>query len=193
MVSYLAARGVDIRLLTFHGYVRHGGLLLARQARVADVTNSDPSEVKLDRKATDHGVANLWQEAKEELDHSVRRSYTQSGITYVQRAIALSGGVKFAGSHSLTIDDGRKIRITFFPASVHLCRERFEQLKEVIQFESQTPPNAPLTPSVRNQWFCRLDKDSWHDSKSHLVDFVKDVKEAWRGHVHPVGDRREER
>ena len=37
MVSYLADSGIDIRLVTFHGYMHDDGMLLARQVRAATI------------------------------------------------------------------------------------------------------------------------------------------------------------
>ena len=93
MVSYLADRSVDIRLVTFHGYMHGGGMLLARQVRAADdprrSSGSPPRAPDLNRKATEHGVAEIWKDARESLDYSVRTYYTKSGITYLQRTTTL--------------------------------------------------------------------------------------------------------
>ena len=63
MVSYLADRGIDIRLVTFHGYVHDDGMLLARQVRAADdprtSSSHSPRAPDLNRKATEHGVAEI--------------------------------------------------------------------------------------------------------------------------------------
>ncbi len=107
MVSYLADRGVDIRLLTFHGYMHDGGILLARQVRAADDPRSSsgtpPRAPDLKRKAAEHRVAEIWQDARESLDYSVRTYYTKSGITYLQRTTTLPDNVRVRGSHSVTI------------------------------------------------------------------------------------------
>ena len=104
MVAYLADRGVDIRLVTFHGYMHGGGMLLARQVRAADdprpASGSPPRAPDLNRKATEHGVAEIWKDARESLDYSVRTYYTKSGITYLQRTTTLPDDVRVRGSHS---------------------------------------------------------------------------------------------
>ena len=194
-VAYLAERGIDIRLLTFHGYVHGDGMLLARQVRTADDPHTSftdlPRARDLDRKASDHEVAEVWQDAKASLDYSVRTYYTKSGITYLQRTITLPDDVRVRGSHSVTIDEPGKIRITFYPAAVDLCHERFEKLKDAIPFETEKPPNAPATRRAPNQWYCRLDEGSWHNGRARLIDFVRDVGDAWRKHKHLVSDEPE--
>ena len=194
-VAYLAERGIDIRLLTFHGYVHGDGMLLARQVRTADDSPSSstarPRARDLNRKASDHDVAGVWQDAKASLDYSVRTYYTKSGITYLQRTITLPDDVRVRGSHSVTIDEPGKIRITFYPAAVDLCLERFEKLKDAIPFEAEKPPNAPATHRAPNQWYCRLDEGSWHKGRARLIEFVRDVEDAWRKHKHLESDEPE--
>ena len=109
MVAYLADRGIDIRLLTFHGYVQGDGMLLARQVRTANqllpAPPNPPRDRDLNRKAIEHGVAKVWQDARKSLDYSVRTYYTKSGITYLQRTITLPDDVRVRGLHSVTIDE----------------------------------------------------------------------------------------
>ena len=192
MVVYLADRGIDIRLLTFHGYVHRDGILLARQVRAADdprkSSASPPRARDLNRKAIEHGVADLWRDARVSLDYSVRTYYTKSGITYLQRTTTLPDEVRVRGSHSVTIDEPGTIRITFYPAAVDLCLEDFEQLKDAIPFEAEKPPNAPATRRAPNQWYCRLDERSWQRGRARLIDFVRAVEDAWRERERRVAD-----
>ena len=58
-------------------------------------------------------------------------------------------------------------------------------------FEAEKPPNAPATRRAPNQWYCRLDEGSWHNGKARLIDFVRDVEDAWRKHDDPVSDEPE--
>ena len=192
MVSYLADGGIDIRLVTFHGYVQGGEMLLARQVRAADdsrrSSGKPTSASDLIRKATEHGVAEMWKDARESLDYSVRTYYTKSGITFLQRTTTLPDNVRVRGSHSVTIDEPGKIRITLYPAAVDLCHKAFEQLREAIPFEAEKPPNAPPTRRAPNQWYCRLDERSWQTGRGHLIEFVRAVEDAWREHERRLAD-----
>lgn len=186
MVAYLAERGIDIELLTFHGYVHGDSLLLARQVRTADdphkAPSAGPSASDLNRKASEYGVAEVWQDARASLDFSIRTYYTKSGITYLQRTTTLPDGVRVRGSHSVAIEEAGKIRITLYPAAVDLCHERFKELKRAIPFKAEKPPNAPATRRAPNQWYCRLDEAAWRTGKANLVEFVRHVEDAWRKH-----------
>ena len=64
-----------------------------------------PRAPDLNRKATDHGVAEIWQDARVSLVYSVRTSYTKSGITYLERTTTLPDDARVRGSHSVTIDE----------------------------------------------------------------------------------------
>ena len=192
MVAYLADRGIDIRLLTFHAYVHGDGIALARQVRAADdprtSSASPPRARDLNRRASEHGVAELWRDARVSLDYSVRTYYTKSGITYLQRTTTLPDDVSVRGSHSVTIDEPGTIRITFYPAAVDLCHGDFEQLKQTISFEAVKPPNAPATRRAPNQWYCRLDERSWQRARGRLIAFVRAVEDAWREHERRLAD-----
>ena len=112
MVSQLADRAIDIRLVTFHGYVHDQEMLLARQVRAADDTRTSsagpPTASDLKRKATERGVAAIRQDARESLDYSVRTYYTKPGITCLQRTTTLPDGVRVRGSHCVTIGEPGK-------------------------------------------------------------------------------------
>ena len=196
MVGYLAARDIDIRLLTFHGYKLVDSLLLARQVRTAEDGHASPggrpSASSLNRKASEFGVAEIWQDAKASLDYGIGKYYTQSGITYLQRTITLPDDVRVRGSHSVSIDESGKIRITFYPAAVDLGRKRLEEIKKVISFKEEKPPNAPATRRAPQQLYCRLDEGSWHKGKGHLIEFLRHVEDAWRDCEYLATDEAEE-
>ena len=187
MVGYLGNRGIDIEFLTFHGYVHGDSLLLARHTRTRKDGRSPDSmnrKAEVHRKAAEHGMVDVWLDARKSLDFSIRTYYTKSGITYLQRTITLPDDVRVRGSHSVTVDEPGKIRVTFYPAAVDLCRARFEELKEAIPFKKEKPPNAPATRHAPHQWYCRLDEESWQEGKALLTDFVRAVEDAWREHEH---------
>lgn len=185
MVDYLAERGIDIRIVTFHGYIHGDTMLLARQVQTADdppsrrISNPKAAEQEVHRKVDEYGVVKLLQDARKSLDYSVKSYYTKTGITYVQRTIILPDDAHVRASHSIKVDSPGKIRIIFSPGTVDLCHELFEQLKNVIPFESETPVNLSPTRRVRNQWFCRLDEEAWRNHRKRLIDFVKAVQKAF--------------
>ena len=158
MVSQLADRAIDIRLVTFHAQVHDQEMLLARQVRAADDTRTSsagpPGARDLNRKATERGVAAIRQDARESLDYSVRTYHTKAGITCLQRTTTLPDGVRVRGSHCVTIGEAGEIRITFHPAAGDMCYEGFEQVGDAISFEGGKPRNAPATRRAPEQRYC---------------------------------------
>ena len=195
IVAYLAEKGIDISLLTFHGYIHGDRMLLAKQVQTVEDPGSRlrnrPSASDLDRRANEYGVEEVWRDARGSLNYSIRASYTKSGITFVQRTITLPNAVRVRGSHSIVIEESGHIRITFYPAAVHLCADRFEALKKEIPFKSENPPNAPPTGNVPHQWYCSLDEESWRENKTRLVEFVRHLESVWRGYEDSTLDESE--
>lgn len=181
MVDYLAKRGIDIGIISFHGYAHDNAILLARQVQASDTPNGPPGDVEEEmlRKAAEYGVTDLLQGARTSLDYSVRSYPTKSGITYLQRTIILPDDVHVRTSHSIKLDGPGKIRIIFSPGTVDLCHERFEQLKGAIPIKSEPPRNVSATRRVREQWFCRLDEKLWQKHKQDLVEFVQAMEKAF--------------
>ena len=188
MVDYLAERGVDIGIVTFHGYAHGDAMLLARQVQTADdppsgprsrISNQKAAEQEVHRKADEYGVTKLLQDVRKSLDYSVKSYYTKTGITYLQRTIILPDDAHVRTSHSVKVDGPGKIRIIFSPGTVDLCHDLFEQLKNTIPFEAELPRNLSATRRVRNQWFCHMDKETWQNHRKRLIDFVKTVQKAF--------------
>ena len=189
MVDFLAESGVDISLLTFQGFQFGDSLLLARQversAEVCDIgTGPRRSAAErrraLSERATDLNIEDLWENAVKALALTAYSHATGVGITFYQPKITLPDDVNVSGSHSVAIDQRGMIRVTFYPGAVHLCLEKFKEMKETIPFEFEKPPNAPTTKLVSEQWFCLLDKKKWEMHREGLINLAKDVQNTWR-------------
>ena len=92
----------------------------------------------------------------------------------------------YYGSHSVMIEESGEIRVTFFPAAVHVCEKTFEELRNIYLFEFETPLHAPTTERIQKQWFCRLDAKTWKERKGALTTLARDVREAWEQERHGV-------
>ena len=188
MVGFLADSGVDISLLTFHGYEYGRDTLLARQiegGEARDVGSTPRRESQAERRrrhaelASELDIEALWLDAIDALGVASDGYASMSGITYYVRPIVL-GDVKPSGSHSIVIDkDVRKIRVTFYPAAVHLCMGEFQKLNEKIKFQTRKPPNAPSTDKVREEWYRLMDMQEWEMHKEAFVALAKTVMDAW--------------
>ena len=189
MVEFLTQSGVDISLLTFHGYQCGDKMLLAKQVQRSIETrdvNSRPRQSDAERRrahterATDLEMENLWKDAVKALAIAANSQATSVGITFYQPKITLPDDANVSGSHSVTIDQRGMIRVTFYPGAVHVCLEKFQEMRKTIPFQFEKPPNAPTTKLVSEQWYCLLDEKKWEMHKESLTALANDVHDAWR-------------
>ena len=190
MVGFLAESGLDITLLTFHGYQCEDKTLLARQVEKGETGNIGPKPRRQrdEERRRGHGelvqelgIENLWKGAVKALSIASDGSATKSGITFYLPKITMPDNVTVYGSHSVVIDKtNRKIRVTFYPASVHLCRDAFEKVKGIIPFQFEKPPNAPTTSEVSVQWYCLLDEKSWEAHRETIIALATKVNDTWQ-------------
>ena len=190
MVDFLTERGVDISLLTFHGYRYGDRTLLARQVERDVETrgiSSRPPRSDAERRRTlaewarDLGIHDLWQDAVKALSIASNGTATKRGITFYLPKIRLPDNVNVSGPHSVVIDESDPaIRVTFYPGAVDVCLEKFQVNRETIPFEFEKPPNAPTTKRVTEQWYCRLNKTTWETHEAELTALAQDVHDAWQ-------------
>ena len=195
----LLQNGIDISLLTFHGFSHDGATILARYVeaefdnrrqphsrRSNDTRNPANYEAlsrSLDDRARELGIADFWKGATEALHTQDDMYPKKSGLTYRSlRPLAmpeLVGGKTVRASHSVGLDPRARVRVTFFPAAIELCLEQFEEAKKTVPFESEIPPNALTTERAQEQWYCLLDEQEWATHKATLAQLATDVAGAW--------------
>ncbi|MCY3853352.1 MAG: endonuclease NucS [Gammaproteobacteria bacterium] len=189
MVEFLAERGVDISLITFHGYQDdETRMLLARQtdrgieARGASSKLSQrDARSRLEEHVKEIGLEDFWKDAVDTLgEFSNYQHVTKNGITFYTKRdddVQHDADVNLPGSHSVVIDPSGKIRIKFFPRAVDTSPEEFQKYKKDIGFECESPPNAAKTEQSSKQWFCELDEKEWNMHKNILTKLAKNVHE----------------
>ena len=146
MVEFLAKKGVEISLLTFHGYQYNGETLLARQEPRTEpgsprLTSLRPSRAErrhaLEERARSLGISDLWNDAVKTFSEvGTYRSTSPliSGLTFYMSMLRLPDHTSnFLGSHSVRFDSDGKLGIIFFPAAVHLCLEKFPTAARSLQ------------------------------------------------------------
>ena len=189
MVDFLTKRGVDVSILTFHGYSHAGKTLLAKQVQVEPTLISripgDRKErlAERERKALERaealGISDFFEEVVEPFRKLARKVHPRaSGYTFYQQRIKFEGR-EFNGSYAILFTEDRKIRITFYPVSIHLCKSEFSSAKESIPFAYEPPPNAPPTKEVKEQYYCLLDTHEWEKHKDTLLGLASAVSKAW--------------
>lgn len=197
MADWLATKGVAIDLLTFRGFRCGDHMFLARQLESSEEAQKERSRSRaptsraeknetrsnaIETKVDEFGMRDWWSDAVSMLERESKPSYrANSAITfYKRRPRTLSTGQKAAGSHKIEIVKQGVIRIVFYPAAVELCEDEFEDLKGVIPFGVEPPPNAPVTENVSEQYFCRLDESGWQEHKDKIATLVREVDARWR-------------
>ena len=200
MVKFLADNsGMDISLLTFHGFEYDGKTLLAKQVEVegeTDTTDSSPRRTRshatkaeqrrrLDARIKKHGVQDLFDDSigmfrenwggsgERPVAHgmNVRLPYrTESGRTSWQKYARVG-----------PTGDGR-MAIVFFPDAVDLCMDEFRPAIEVEQIPFRTWPigregQALEDPGLEIQFI--LTRDDWETHKETLTALTQAVYKAW--------------
>ena len=193
MVEFLNERGVAISIQTFSkfGYGEEK-LIVGHHDRAAEARSGTKKAMQsyeeniraLNQKANDLQLGDYWKDVVGSLQsiNSMHprnnRPPRKSGITFYERGIKLSDdGNNFRGSHSVLLEDVGKIKVTFFPIAIYLCKNTFE--KASIPFEKEPPPNVPKADNVTEQWYCILNKQSWEKNKAELTKTAKQVHAAW--------------
>ena len=189
MVTFLSKSGVDISLLTFHGYQCGDRTLLARQAEEDEIrkVGSKSKQQRYAERRRRHrdlaerlDISEFWQDVVKKLSVADNEHVRKSGLTFYMHSIDIDNST-YAGSHSIVMEqDSGKVRLTFYPAAVHLCYDQFKEAEATIPFESQKPPNASPTNKVPNEWYCLLDENTWEMHKRTLVALAVAVTDAWR-------------
>ncbi len=186
MVDFLATQGMDISLLTFHGYKHEDKTFLARTVRATEAARkSRGQQEKKSRRAVDelakeHGVSDIFGEAVERFRRSGRTLSTLTdGYTFNARSLELpEHKTKFNASLSLRIRKG-KVLVTFFAVSVHLCEAKFQEAERSIPFERERPTHTWPTNDVSEQRYCILDRSEWNTHKETLFELADAVSAAW--------------
>lgn len=212
MVDFLA-RGVDISLLTFHGYEHEGKTLLAKQVQAEPDLTEESRGVKesreerhrrrrhaVDELAENHGVSDIFNEAvKRFLDldsrYELRPRKGEDGYNFrAERPLRLPGHkTSFNISLSLRITRNGEMRVTFFPVSVHLCEQKFQEEKQsnpsLFRHEPPSSPSRTRTNNVSEQWYCVLNPEEWNTHKETLFDLASAVSTAWNEAERSAGSR----
>ena len=190
MVRFLAERDIDIRLLTFNVYHHGEKTLLARQVQLVESGTDSPSSkyvdrakrrINLDERAQNMGISDFWHRVISDLTrwHWRDPSPRVKGYTFYQKALklpGLAGGHRAGASHVVQLDENKKIRFTFFPVAVHLCKPQFDS---VGLFETEDPSRFQATDRVDKQYYCVLDEAGWEEHKDTLLSLVDCINKAW--------------
>ena len=195
MADWLAAKSVDIDLLTFLGFRLGDRMLLARQlesgdearkqgrrARNASRRAAESRREDIESKVDEYGMRDWWQDAVDVLRLNSRDAYrAKMMITFDKyKKRTLSTGVLATASHTIKIVEPGVALLTFLPPAVDLCLGEFERLRQAIPFNLEPPGRWFTTEHVKELWSCRLDESQWREHRESIAELVGLVDERWR-------------
>ena len=183
MVDFLANNsGMDISLITFHGFAYGGKTLFARQVHVEG--GADPGSrserryvsvaerrARLDERVEESGVSELFG--------AVRDMFRENWPVSKMRPGALGLGVRLQERSYARIGVGERgeVRIVFFPRAKALCPDEFKQPIEAISHKTWPPDRDPLGDADAEIQF-RLTAEDWETHKETLTRLAGALYEA---------------
>ena len=183
MVTFLANNsGMEISLLTFHGFTHQDKTLLAKQVHVDGVSDIESRPAKrrlsrgerralLDKRIEESGVANVFGAVRGMFRENWAKSATSPGVyglsIQLQRRSYARIGVWKGG-----------VGIIFFPRSKALCLDEFSGPVEQIRFDTWPRDMDPLEDANAEIQF-KLTAEEWQTHKELLHALTKAVYAAW--------------
>ena len=190
MVKFLSNTGVDISLLTFHGFVSEGKTLLAKQVegRAANVTSAPASNAKrpsrrerlriYDERAAALSVSELVNGVREMFRKSLRSPSESASVAVKSRR-----NFRLSRSAYAFIDlDGENagIKVGFHPVAVDLVLDEFNALHGQIPFDNPVSANAQHTDRVDYEVVFPLNSvGDWETRREALTALTEKVYAAW--------------
>ncbi len=188
MVRFLAENtGMDISLLTFHGFAYDGKTLLARQVEVeaaAELSSrsttrrlsAEERRQRLEKNIKDSGMSETFSAAKDMFERNWPRFSAYPGVWGLS---IKSHGLTYAGVY---LGEGRIVKVNFFPRAKELCLDEFRQLLEVFRYETWPKNREPLDDPDTELHF-KFTADQWERQKDRMSALTKAVYEAWETSV----------
>ena len=184
MVRFLAENsGMDISLLTFHGFDYNGEILLAKQVEVEAVAEPGPRlgrryvstaerRERLTRSIEDSGMAETFDAVRGMFREAWPRSTTRPG------AYGLGIRLQGKGQYARIDPEVGKVRVVFFPRAKALCLDDFRRPVEELQYDTWPKDREPLEdPDTEIQF--KFTAEEWENHKDLLHALTEAVYEAW--------------
>ena len=191
MVRFLADNsGMDISLLTFHGFEYDGKTLLAKQVEVEGASEADLRPTRryvsvaerretLERRIEEHGVSELFGAVRKMFRENWPGSNTSPGAFGLSVRLKRDAGLGRHASYARidTWSDG-KVTIIFFPRAKALCLDQFRQPVAEIPHYTWPKNREPLEDPSTEIHF-PLIAEEWETNKKSLTELTQAVYSAW--------------
>ena len=190
MVKFIANNGLDMSLLTFHGFELDGKTLLAKQVEVEGSIASErprtarnPSRVErreaLDQRIEEYRVRELFDAVtamlREEWDDWAKETPRSSSLTFEMPTDEVANGW---GAYA-NVGVYEEVWINFHRRAFLMCEDAFEQALESAGIEYQlSPQNSEAWRTAYHIQF-PLTSDDWERHKATLTALAQAVYAAW--------------
>lgn len=182
MVRFLAENsGMDISLLTFHGFEYNGKTLLAKQVEVEAAAEPGPrrkprlstseKREELARRVEDSGMAETLDAVRSMFREAWSRSSTSPGV------YGLSIRLQRRSYARIDIWKGG-VGVTFFPRAKALCLDEFRRPLEEFRYDTWPKDREPLEDPDTSIQF-KFTAEEWETHKDRLSALTQAVYEAW--------------
>ena len=189
MVRFLADRGVDISLLTFHGFTHSGKTLLARQSRAAPGGRPSRSErlEQLERRIQEgteqweEGYA-LWDAARQMFREHFRDPVERvDGRKADWAPYRLNLYIGRRGPYAAVQFGDQRVAAIFFTKAVELCLDEFTDLRKKIPFHTWPEDHPARDDGVIEIKFPLGSLAEWEQHKAKLASVTRSVYQAAMG------------
>ena len=214
MAQYLTARGVDLSLLTFHGYTHNGQTLLARQMPVESPAETDetarhrPRQRRLGRQARWERlnrhlqdaanqrpeVREIWDGALEMLRENfpgIQEIPSGGSSDWAQRRLALrrpgQRGATAALQLSAEFHPGA-VAVIYFPNAVDAALQEFIRLRQELPYTTWPANNPRSQDGIIEIQFPFNSLAEWETRKDQLAAVTRSVYQAFNAEYHPDED-----
>jgi len=188
MVDFLANNsGMDITLITFHGFAYGGKTLFARQVHVEGVTapesrsgsryvSAAERKVRLDERVDEYGVSELFGTVRD----MFRATWPDSRMN--PGAVGLRIKLQKRSYARIDLWKAGEVQIVFQPCAKVLCLNEFEQPLAAIP-HATWPYNRDPLADADAAVLLRLTAETWGTHEEMLTRLARAVYEAYQAHA----------
>ena len=184
MVKFLAVNtGMDISLLTFHGFAYNGKTLLARQVEVegaADPGQRRPRRYRSTEERRELLKKKIENSGMSEAFSAVEGMFEANWPGFSKYPTGLGLSIRFKNRSFARIDPWKGgVTIVFFGRAKALCLDEFRQPVKEIRYETWPRNREPLE-DPRTEVQFQFTAEEWEQHKERLCVLTTAVYEAWK-------------
>ena len=190
MVRFLAENsGMDISLLTFHGFRYDGKTILAKQVEVEATAELDrrptnkyvsvaERRATLERWIEESGMSEQFAAVRNMFREHWPESSTSPQMYGLSIQLRRQAGSGRRASYAYIQVWKGGIGIVFHPKAKELCLDEFGQRVQEIRYDTWPQDRDPLEDSQSSIVF-KVNAEEWEKHKESLTTLVRAVYEAW--------------